>query len=764
MMLTTMALLTIAGDMLAQGTATTGATGASASGSGGFTQGTGYTNYEITPAEFKGKGVDVTTLVNSSKTSAEKVYLYNVETDRFFNAGGYWGTQTATNTVGLPVTLGYTSSGITMTVAYQNSGSGQGNYVGFVNSGISSGVNGFFCDRDLSTTTSTSGYGSTYWTFTRVTDSKYGFGSDEYVYTLQANNNYMYDDSVLTISRLQYKTNNMVYPSTTAPTSQSNLNRAKSGMWKIATHKELIEDFENTYDHTIDPSDATFLIRGQGFNRQSKYVTFATSGTPTYNAGWYNLSGMTTEVNANTNHFAYTETTEADAKDDQIYAMFYNVRIKEGKAGNELVQRIVAPRRGWYRLDCEGFYHRSDKSKDADQAIAELFARVDTSGVKLATGNTDPEFFDHPTTPTSQYTFTTLWAKESIAPKDTSLTTMKSIGEAFYYDYFPVHTYFYARQDTTTIEIGIRLREDVTSGEDWVCFDDFELKFVGDEVVLSEREASINEHDDPVDYKNRLLLLERKLSTSSWNTFCMPFNMTREAFQTSFGYEAELAQFKGANEKNQLVIQSIDIAQYARTDTLLKKGQAYFVKTAQPCKDETYYAYTYNQTSPVYYYYTVERTSFNKEKLQKEGGDDLHYNSEHFSHHLEGQTDDCELTMASTYVATQAPANSYVYSGGKMKFITKATKTKGYRAWIVDKHQEGQQAKRHSVFTAMEFDGITDDISAPMMEELFGQAPEPREGECVYDLSGRMVRDGSTSLDGLPKGLYIVNGRKYVKN
>ena len=33
----------------------------------------------------------------------------------------------------------------------------------------------------------------------------------------------------------------------------------------------------------------------------------------------------------------------------------------------------------------------------------------------------------------------------------------------------------------------------------------------------------------------------------------------------------------------------------------------------------------------------------------------------------------------------------------------------------------------------------------------------------VYDLNGRMVRSGSTSLEGLPRGIYIVGGKKIVK-
>ena len=33
----------------------------------------------------------------------------------------------------------------------------------------------------------------------------------------------------------------------------------------------------------------------------------------------------------------------------------------------------------------------------------------------------------------------------------------------------------------------------------------------------------------------------------------------------------------------------------------------------------------------------------------------------------------------------------------------------------------------------------------------------------VYDLNGRMVKSQVTSLDGLPRGIYIINGKKVMK-
>jgi hypothetical protein len=34
------------------------------------------------------------------------------------------------------------------------------------------------------------------------------------------------------------------------------------------------------------------------------------------------------------------------------------------------------------------------------------------------------------------------------------------------------------------------------------------------------------------------------------------------------------------------------------------------------------------------------------------------------------------------------------------------------------------------------------------------------EAHAIYDLQGRKVRDKSASLEGLPRGVYIINGKK----
>ena len=47
--------------------------------------------------------------------------------------------------------------------------------------------------------------------------------------------------------------------------------------------------------------------------------------------------------------------------------------------------------------------------------------------------------------------------------------------------------------------------------------------------------------------------------------------------------------------------------------------------------------------------------------------------------------------------------------------------------------------------------------------ENLDESPAAVEPYDVYDLSGRKVLHQVTSLDGLPNGVYIVNGRKVLK-
>ncbi|MEE0363212.1 MAG: hypothetical protein UDP20_13100, partial [Prevotella sp.] len=53
------------------------------------------------------------------------------------------------------------------------------------------------------------------------------------------------------------------------------------------------------------------------------------------------------------------------------------------------------------------------------------------------------------------------------------------------------------------------------------------------------------------------------------------------------------------------------------------------------------------------------------------------------------------------------------------------------------------------------------DKVADGIEAIEGDSATPAVGD-VYSITGQKVRSGATSLEGLPRGIYIFNGKKYV--
>lgn len=107
-----------------------------------------------------------------------------------------------------------------------------------------------------------------------------------------------------------------------------------------------------------------------------------------------------------------------------------------------------------------------------------------------------------------------------------------------------------------------------------------------------------------------------------------------------------------------------------------------------------------------------------------------------------------------------APKGAYFVSGGKMYHLTSDLPLYGFRGYIQETDELGNPLNTPAATLSLRIsgsDGETTDITAAGIIEK-----ESLATACVYDLRGVAVRRGTTSTDGLPKGIYIVNGRKRV--
>ena len=79
---------------------------------------------------------------------------------------------------------------------------------------------------------------------------------------------------------------------------------------------------------------------------------------------------------------------------------------------------------------------------------------------------------------------------------------------------------------------------------------------------------------------------------------------------------------------------------------------------------------------------------------------------------------------------------------------------KGFRTWLESK--TGTNA--NVVFSV---DGVVDGGETNAIEGVV-TASKANADNKVYNMNGQVVRNNSASLEGLPKGVYIVNNKKYI--
>ena len=124
-----------------------------------------------------------------------------------------------------------------------------------------------------------------------------------------------------------------------------------------------------------------------------------------------------------------------------------------------------------------------------------------------------------------------------------------------------------------------------------------------------------------------------------------------------------------------------------------------------------------------------------------------------------------DFTFTGVYDPTSIPKDSYciVQSGIQ---IYKAVTLPGYRAYLHPSYKEksgsSYDVKRITATNLNEMTSIWDEanpIKSIFVDGMSGNGfAAPSD---VYSVSGVLVRKNSTSLEGLPKGVYIVNGKKY---
>lgn len=652
----------------------------------------------------KWKGVDPSNL-NPTIT----VYLFNVGTGKFVIHGNRWGTQAILRFpdlgTGFKVTKNEKDTYLFDSEISNSSEYKTGNYLSLV-------LKGHGSDSDNS--------------------SDWGYYMDrnaEYRFTLKrvagtAENMYVYKLSQ-TLGSTYYMTANAdgttIDYSTTEPTGAA-------GYWVLVTKQALIENLKEglladafgqlNADATYLLGDQNFSINNTDFNKW-KQVSTGESGTD-YRYDWRN-SRVTNDY---WNKLVVTKEWGGDKANN---AMYSNVSI-EGQ-GLFAYSDITAPATGWYVIQCQGFYAGSNP--------AYMYAKVKKNDME---GSTDVELQNA----SSDFPLET---SGSIQTRNASKGLQA--GKAFYENSskYLNQLYFYAQADDN-ITIGISKPKATKSGPDYssnyyhdldyVAVDNFQLKFFGvSPVVFIDDKDNLDYLDNQNSVKenvtNASTMLKRNMTLGQWNTLVLPVDMSSAQLKAAFGDLVQLAQLSALNG-TVLDFKSVDLSK----DNPLTAGHIYIIKPQQSpgVNSVTIRA---DGTAETEYgpFYNIGRHSYKDLKPS-----DLSV--------PEYPTDDGVMTAHGTYVNTKCPSGSYVLSHGNMYHIKSEIPVKGFRCWFTF---NGNDPKNVS----LAIDGIAEGAIPTGLEDLVDTRLQPSD---IYNANGQLVRRGATTLDGLPKGVYIVNGKK----
>lgn len=204
--------------------------------------------------------------------------------------------------------------------------------------------------------------------------------------------------------------------------------------------------------------------------------------------------------------------------------------------------------------------------------------------------------------------------------------------------------------------------------------------------------------------------LKRTFSANSWNSLCVPFAISEAEVKDQFGNGAKVAKFTGATATT-LEFSSC---------TGIEAGKPYLVYIPEGATQPEYFTFkgvSHFAGTPTD---VVQHGSANE-----------------------------KTTFHGYFYKSTAPKGSYVLRKNLVYHLVSDMAIKGFRAVLID----GTNATR--VFTQWSLDGTTTgigNIDANVIQRFN-----------VYNTNGQMVRHAATSLDDLPHGVYIVNGKKVIK-
>ena len=306
--------------------------------------------------------------------------------------------------------------------------------------------------------------------------------------------------------------------------------------------------------------------------------------------------------------------------------------------------------------------------------------------------------------------------------------------------------------DNATLDIGINV-EGSNQERDLTAFDNFQLHYCGDrDIVLDESRTDVNYINKQVELGvAKTLILKRTMTPYKWNSITLPVALTAAQFKGAFGRRAELSVLKGQDENlsSRIVFTKVDLTN--DDEVVIRPGKLYIMKPTRGAN------VTFGEHKKIIENYrpiTVEAPYYqiNGVSLTEETSGEFKEDAKHST------TVDGQLQFFGTQVKRETkyvPRYSYVLGAkdGKWHYLTEPHSILGFRCWIATGSAGLAKQMTFSI------NGVVDNTTGINQTIVDDQRPQNAD---IYTINGQLVRAGSSSIEGLPKGIYIVNGKKLV--
>lgn len=337
--------------------------------------------------------------------------------------------------------------------------------------------------------------------------------------------------------------------------------------------------------------------------------------------------------------------------------------------------------------------------------------------------------------------------------------------------------------------------------DELTAVDEFKLLYAGPrrnpELILDEESTDLRYLTEAADeYKNSVLHLNRKLNDNMWNSLILPVDLTWGQMKRTFGDNVKVAKLAALTENS---VQFVTVEPKNDDDVMVTAFEPYIVfppytqvKSAPYTVDRFYtsagednsewlgtnYEKSKDENNRLTKtlkadHYDITMVSLDREKLMQ------HVNTNTWESKIQFETIDgnygkmvCKGTMAKTYdngkiISGRDDLNGdYFMYKGKLIQVPHGYMNDGkpysyglkaFRCWFElpsDTHVGGS--------LSLMIDGVED--SATSIDDIHGSSNSTsykRGIEGVFNMHGQMVRRDN-SLEGLPKGMYVVNGKKVI--